>query len=1126
MITFSTLFYPEPMKNTTTFLLLAFVLFACNVNSQGLVINEILASNNAANTDEDGDHQDWLELFNGTAGAISLNGYGLTDNPSLPFKWVFPDYNIQPGEHLLVWCSDKNRTNPAAPLHTNWKISNEGETIRLSDALGNLVDQIPPVVLGSDVSYGRTVSGGPDFTIFVQPTPGAPNSDSPPSESLAAPVFSVSSGFYTEPFSVSITHPEPGVTILYTLDGSEPNSDNIGGKTYHYKNQYPEFPGQPLGELMTGSYQTQVYAEAIEIQDRSALPNDVSAISTTFHQFPYYIPSDPVKKATVVRAMAVKNGYNPSPVVTQNYFFSQSVHSLPVISINLNEDLFFDYERGIHVAGKDFDDWRMANPDASNISSNNNYQRSGDATESRANFSFFKNGQQELNQDVGIRINGGSTRHYPNKALRIYARSEYGNGNLNYVFFNDLDHDAFKTIILRNSGNDILQTYFRDAFIQRASAHMNVSIQHYQPAVVYLNSEYWGLLNIRERYDKHYFKRAYGVDDDKLDFLEFTGAQVQEGNPDHYIAMLHFMENNDLSVEANYEYIQTQLDPENFTDYFIANIYARNTDWPHNNIEFWRKQTAAYEPNAPYGQDGRWRWVLKDTDFGFGNEGGPESYMHNTLAHASSTGGDVLTNPEWSTFVFRKLLENPTFRNNFINRFADMINTAYLPERLEGIISEMKARIADEILQHGERWESINAASWEENINTMVQFAQQRPQFQRDHIRDKFNIAENVPFTLNVNMPYVGYIKINTINLNDTTPGVSEMPYPWSGIYFKDIPVKLKAIAQEGYTFSHWSGDVNSTEPEITVTASQAMTITANFNQLAINDRVPIYFWALSNTLPNLQPFTAIDASYESAQEAQLTYVSCLPGYPYTVGHPNWRKASMERSYDPTPINYLPQANYDILYANASIMGIKVKPPYKFGEGQNALQFSLPSNGHKNLKMAFAARNSNSNATAIELDYAINAGVPVWIKTGLPVTNFALNANYASYEVDFTPIPGVNGNPNFKVRLQFTGNNLEANGNGFVGFNNVSLIGSPLQSLQTAKFEPAAFELFPNPFTEKIYVKHALGSAQYELFSLEGKWLQSGSVATEIDLSELSAGMYLLRLSADGKTETKKIIKQ
>ncbi len=1108
-------------KITRLFFTLSFLLIA-EQNFSQVVINEILASNNTANTDEDGDHQDWLELFNGTADAISLTGYGLTDNPSLPFKWVFPDYTIQPGEHLLVWCSDKNRTNPAAPLHTNWKISNEGETLRLSEPSGAVVDEIPPVVLGSDVSYGRTVSGGPDFTIFLQPTPGAPNSVLPPSESLIAPVFSVTSGFFSQPFSVSITHAEPGVTILYTLDGSEPDPANIGGKTYSYKNQYPEFPGEPFGELLPGSYQTLTYEQPLEVQDRSELPNDVSSISTTFHHAPYYIPVSPVKKATVIRALAIKNGYNPSPVVTQNYFFSPSAHTLPVISINLNEDLLFDYEKGIHVSGKDFDDWRTAIPDAPNYPSDNNFLRSGDATEARANFSFFKNGQEELNQDVGLRINGGYSRYFPNKSLRIYARSEYGNDNLNYPFFNDLDDDAFKTIILRNSGNDILQTYFRDAFIQKASAYLNVSIQHYQPSVVYLNSEYWGLLNIRERYDKHYFKRVYGVDDDKLDFLESYG-QVQEGNPNHYMAMLNFMENNDLSVESNYDYIKTQLDPENFTDYLITNIYARNTDWPYNNIEFWRKQTNAYEPNAPYGQDGRWRWILKDTDFGFGNAGGPEGYLHNTLAHASSTGD--LSIPEWSTFVFRKLLENTTFRNNFINRFADIINTVYLPERLQAIIADMKDGIASEIPQHGERWQSINATGWEESIGTMIQFAQQRPQFQRDHIREKFNIAENIPFTLNVNMPYVGYIKINTIALNDTTPGVSEMPYPWSGIYFKDIPVKLKAIAQEGYTFSHWSGDVNSTEPEITVSASQAMSITANFSPLEINDRVPVYFWALDSSLPNLSLLTSINASFEQTEGATMHFNSCLDGYPFELGHPDWGKAALTKIDHPTHINYLPEANYGIAYPEAGIRGIMITQPFHSSSNENALIFHLPTEGYRNIVVSFAAKNLNA-AQELILDYSIDHQGEQWTRAGLLFGPLALQNDYTLYTADFTHIPTVKDNPDFKLRLRFAGPNMDQINGGRIYFNNVSLIGSPLQPLGIKYNSQTVFGFYPNPFTDRVYLNHAFGTVAYQLFSMDGKLLQSGVASTEIDLSKLSGGMYLLQLSADGKTETKKVLKQ
>src|SRR5690606_17581860 len=132
---------------------------------------------------------------------------------------------------------------------------------------------------------------------------------------------------------------------------------------------------------------------------------------------------------------------------------------------------------------------------------------------------------------------------------------------------------------------------------------------------------------------------------------------------------------------SSYNYILTQLDPDSFIDHFLTCIYVGNTDWPHNNIDFWRKRTPPYLPNSPYGHDGRWRWLTKDLDFGFGYND-PGNYVDNTLAHATSVNGDQDFNPEWSTFLFRKLLENNNFKTKFINRFADMLNTTFLPERM------------------------------------------------------------------------------------------------------------------------------------------------------------------------------------------------------------------------------------------------------------------------------------------------------------------------------------------------------------------------------------------------------------------------------------------------------------
>ena len=1119
------------MKKITSLLFLMFLLSGNNGVSQTIQINEIMSSNETVYTDEDGTYQDWIELYNPDDFPQEITGYGLTDDVTVPFKWVFPAMVIEPGQYMVIFCSDKNRTDPTQPLHTNFKISAGGETIRLTLPFGVVEDEVAAIAIPTDYSYGRSENPA-SHAFFTIPTPGAANTTQGYSEILSEPQFSVASGIYSAPFSLSITYPDPEATIFYTLDGSEPNPENLGGTTYSYKNSYAEFPENTSGELFYNTFTTLTYDHPIEISDRSTLPNKIASISTTFHNDPYYIPQNPIAKSTVVRALVYKNGALSSKPTTKNYFFSEtgsSAFTIPVASISIDENALFDYEKGINVSGKKFDDWRAANPEGDAMISDNNYLASGDAAEVKGNFSYYINGVEKISQDLGFRTHGGFTRIYPNKSLRMYARSEYGKSSLDFAFFNDRPFDSYKTIILRNSGNDVTLTYFRDAFIQRMNAHLHVETQAYQPTITFLNGEYWGLLNLRERYDKHYFKRIYNIETDALDFLEYNGYIVQEGDYEHYSALLNYLETNDLSDETNYNYVTTQLDPENFADFYIANIYARNTDWPHNNVEFWRKKTTAYEPDAPYGQDGRWRWVLKDMDYGFGYAGGTESYEHNTLAFASSTGGDINTNPEWSTFVFRKLLENNTFKTNFINRFADLMNTTYLPERANGIIAEMKAGIEAEIPQHGQRWQSFTTFSdWLNNIRTMSEFANKRREFQRNQIRDKFRIAKNIDANLNLSDPEAGYININTIAVKEGTDGIVANPYPWTGIYFSNIPVTLKAVANNGYTFSHWEGASESTNPEITLNEADSFNITAVFTAEEPEVlRAPVYFWMMNGSIPNNLPLQSLSTTFEAnGIDGSVQYESCLIGYPFVDGDPNWRKASMERRNSPTAINYIPEANNGILFANSDMKALQIKEPLHRNGLENTLVFNLSTLGYENVKFTFAAFNELTNATAITLEYAVNQGSPVWITDGLAASSFPLSDAYQLFAVDFSEIQAVSDNPDFRIRVRFTGSNMETDAGNRITFNNVAVLATQTQ-LDANAFSTSRFSVYPNPFSDVVNVS-GIKNADYKVFSVDGKLIQNGKVsAAGISFHGLNKGLYLLQLTnAEGHTETKKIVKK
>jgi hypothetical protein len=943
------------MKKITFFsFIFSFFLGIFSGFGQNIVINEILTSNTTINTDEDGSYQDWVELYNNGPASVNLNGYGLTDDPTLPFKWIFPNVTVGTGQYLLVWCSDKNRTTPGSPLHTNFKISSSGETINLTKPGGVPADSVPATVIDQNLSYGRLPNGTGSFVFFSAVTPNAANSGTGYSGFLNPPVFSQNSGFFTSNFNLTLSSPDPGTTILYTLDGSEPDPANLSGKTYTYKNQYPQLPGQPYGPLLNQTYNTLQYSGPINIVDRTPLANKISAISSTYSFDPsYYIPDNPIFKGTVVRVKVVKAGALPSKTVSKTYFVSplgSNRFSLPVISLSLSEDEFFGYDDGIYVAGKDYDEWRALNPTLNPQGLEvGNYYRRGIENEKLGNMTYFVNGAEVLNQDVGLRIRGASTRRYESKALTVFARSDYGDETLSYKFFSDLADTNFYRLTLSNSGSDFRNTMFRDALGQRVAAELHCENENYQPAIVFINGEYWGLLNIRERYDDKYFERVYGTDD--VDLLENQGDTAEEGDTVHYQAMINYVETHSLANTGNFNYIKTQLDPDSFMDYYITNIFLDNSDWPGNNTEYWRKRTPAYDPTAPYGLDGRWRWMFHDLDdtFSFGTD----DFNHNNLALATTVSQNW-PNPEWSTLLLRKMLENTTFKNDFINRFADLMNTSFLPNRVVSIMHAMRQPLDPVIAEHISRWSiPSDVDSWEYFMDYQEDFANQRPAFQRNHIRQKFGISSNINATLDVSNAAHGYIKMNTIDIIAGTPGITGNPYPWTGIYFSNIPVKLKAVPRPGYLFSHWSGASTSTNAEITLTSGSSFSVTAHFapEGFAVETSVPIYFWMMDNAIPNNTPLQFLNSSYELGADGVIQYSSCLAGYPFTAAHPLWRKASMERRNSPTSINYRPEANGNAVYVPANMKGLQILQPFQSGGLENTMVFNFSTAGYKNYQV-------------------------------------------------------------------------------------------------------------------------------------------------------------------------------
>ncbi len=531
--------------------------------AQTLVINEMMASNATTITDEDGDYEDWIELFNGGTTAVNLQGFMISDQPSNPGRWTFPSVVIEPGEFLLIFASGKDRQN-GPYLHTNFSISASGEYILLSNPQYTVVDYFPPVSLHADNAYGRLTDGADSLVFFEGSTPGYSNDGQPLFVEYAdALMFSHEQGFYVQSFSLTAENTHPGGIIRFTTDGSEPHS----GST--------PFP------------------DSLLVVNREDDENYFSSIRTNPETTPefyrWHAPDGNVFKGTVIKARSFVNDTAVSPTYTRTFWVHpemyQRYNQLPVISIVTDSLSLFDYETGIYVPGLHHD----LNPGWGWVWGTGNYHQRGEEWERPANIAFFENdGSLAFQQNVGIRIHGGGSRALPQKSLRVYARNVYGKNTIDYAFFPETGVDSYRRILLRNSGQDFYTTMLTDALTHRLVEHLDLETQTVRPAVVFINGEFWGIHHIRDRIDKYYFEYCCGAHPDAIDYLENAGSVI-EGSNQAYSELKSFIAENDLAEEQNYLQVAEQIDVENYIDYTIAKHFIATFDWPGNNKEFWRK---------------------------------------------------------------------------------------------------------------------------------------------------------------------------------------------------------------------------------------------------------------------------------------------------------------------------------------------------------------------------------------------------------------------------------------------------------------------------------------------------------------------------------------------------------
>ncbi|MBI4645356.1 MAG: CotH kinase family protein [Bacteroidia bacterium] len=546
----------------------------------------------------------------------------------------------------------------------------------------------------------------------------------------------------------------------------------------------------------SGNQQLVLSSGSQSAEIRFTLDGSIPTLTSTLYSKPLLIEG-----TSILRARAFESEKLPSEIITNTYFCNINT-ALDIISIVTPPVYLWDSLTGI-------------------------YANSITDREIPCNIEYFDtSGISTFNQNIGLQICGQVASKLPQKSINIYARNKYGQNNINYKFFENRKNEHFQSIILRNGGfPENSSTMFREAMMENiVVGKIDLEYSEYHPVILYINGNYWGIYNLREKQDENYLAANEGVDPNNVDFLEAYWLDIIAGDRSHYESLLSYMAQCDINSETSMNYIKEQIDYDNFINYQITNIYYANTDWPGGNIRYWIPRTI----------NGKWRWVLWDVEFGFGLE---SDYNHNTLEFATATNSQLWSNPPEATWFFRKMLENEEFKNIFIQRLAFYLNTVFEPDRIINIIDSFRV--------WGTPYCGISSMPyWENEIEIMREFARKRPSYMCKYIMEEYNIPDTVQLNI---ISSNGKIKLAGCQISSNN---------FTGKFFTGIPIGLEAIPDIGYQFAGWTGYVNSQSSQISIAINSDTFLVANF--------IPSSFYAIPSNIDSSLILSNINYPYFS----------------------------------------------------------------------------------------------------------------------------------------------------------------------------------------------------------------------------------------------------------------------
>lgn len=605
-------------------------------------------------------------------------------------------------------------------LQMKFDLDCDGGRIYLADRIGREISHVDYPEAMSDISYARTTDGGDEWAYCAFPTHAASNNG----------------GQYA------------------TERCPEPEFSHVGG----------------------------MYLEGSdELTLRVSCAQGMKVLYTTDCTLPTQESDEwngrlKLNKTTVVRAMTVADGYLPSRVVTHSYIFEDHLPTLPVVSVVTDKNNLWSLEYGIYTSGTN-------GVPGNGSDSPRNWNR--DWTRP-ANLEYIVDGSSALSQPCNIAIAGGWSRGSSQKSLKVTAKKKYDMMNyFEYPFFPAKPGLKYKSILLRNGGNDWSNSMMKDALLQMTVAEvMDIEYQSYQPTVQYLNGQYYGIINLRERNNTQYVYSNFGWDEEEIDMIEKvpygdfidTGCtyQIKAGDTEaiDYVVELAAQ----LPDKDTYNELKELVDIDALVTYLMPELWTGNWDWPQNNIKLFRHRDG-----------GKFRWVLYDLENGFGDL----SFNHFTDSEFGFNG--YKTSDGHTTKLIQGLLKQPEFQALLIDQMSVCLGSVFLPERFDALADSIYTLIAGELPYNVDRWGTTrNAAGYVEDFKN---FNRQRPAYVRDDFRDQFSLGADVPLVVRSNHSSA------TLTLNGLPLPLGYM----DGHTYQGRELTLSASSPAGYRFVGWS---------------------------------------------------------------------------------------------------------------------------------------------------------------------------------------------------------------------------------------------------------------------------------------------------------------------------------